>query len=585
MRKFNDIEYKRPDFKQLKKRLRAITKAVQNAPDVQVLSELLLQSTQVLNTAETSYSLAYIRNTMDTTNPFYSAEIQFYNKALPTLQPYQKKLCEAVLASRHVEGLKKKYGVQLLNLYRANAATSSTKLVPLVAKHSKLGTQYSKTVAGCTTEFRGEQLNLYGLLRHMQAPSRTQRKAAYLKWAKLYEGVSVKLDKQYDKLVSLRRKMGQRMDTDYIHLAYTQQNKFDYTPQDVAAFREQVLTVVTPLVAQMRLLQARRIGVDSIKYYDEDFLFKQGNPIPKGNQQQLLDFAAKMYHELSPETGEFFDFMTTHQLFDLPTRPGKHLGGYCTYLNHYKAPFIFSNFNGTSADVDVLTHEAGHAFELYTASRTQPIKDYYSATSEINEIHSMAMEFFAYPWMESFFGEQADSYRFAHLCDCIMTLPYLVCVDEFEHEVHSRPMPAQDRKVLWRSLEKKYMPWRDYDGVAFLAEGGFWMQKQHVFIYPLYYINYALAQFGALELYSRCITDHRYKTQPQCTTEAENQCKSGKQAWSDYLALCRAGGSKPYMELLKMANLSNPFAPGTVEQIIAPLRELLLTEPECMPLR
>ena len=264
----------------------------------------------------------------------------------------------------------------------------------------------------------------------------------------------------------------------------------------------------------------------------------------------MVAAASKMYHEMSPESGEFFDFMVKYDLFDLETRPNKHMGGYCTELQAYKAPFIFSNFNGTAADVDVLTHEAGHAFEAYLAMREQKIPSYAFSTSEINEIHSMSMEHFAYPWMKLFFGDDVEHRIFTHLYGAISCIPYLVCVDEFQHRVFEKPdMTHDERYAAWRDIEQKYMPWRDYDGNEFLEKGGFWMQKQHIFLYPFYYIDYALAQTCAFMLYKR-------------------MCENREQAWSDYLRLCRAGGSKGYFELLEVGNLKKPFDEQTFAETI-----------------
>ena len=232
------------------------------------------------------------------------------------------------------------------------------------------------------------------------------------------------------------------------------------------------------------------------------------------------------------------------------------MGGYCTSLPGYDAPFIFSNFNGTSADVDVLTHEAGHAFECYTAMRCQPLMSYHYSTSEVNEIHSMAMEFFTYPWMELFFGENADKYRRSHLMLALEVIPYMCCVDEFQHHIYAEELDAAGRRRVWRELERQYMPWRDYDGNTFLEGGGFWMQKQHIFLYPFYYIDYALAQTCVFELYGRMKQDRAA-------------------AWQDYLRLCRAGGSRGYMELLKVANLHSPFLPGSVEAAVRCVTESL----------
>ena len=183
-----------------------------------------------------------------------------------------------------------------------------------------------------------------------------------------------------------------------------------------------------------------------------------------------------MYRELAPEAGEFFDFMVEYDLFDLVTKPGKRVGGYCTFLPQYHAPFIFSNFNGTYADVNVLTHEAGHAFAGFTAAKFQKIPELFHSTSEINEMHAMAMELWTYPWMESFFGEKADDYRKDHLADALMGIPYLVSVDEFQHRVYENPdMTPMEWRAAWHEIEKEYMPWRAYDGNEFLEQGGFWM--------------------------------------------------------------------------------------------------------------
>jgi M3 family oligoendopeptidase len=165
------------------------------------------------------------------------------------------------------------------------------------------------------------------------------------------------------------------------------------------------------------------------------------------------------------------------------------------------------------------------------------------------------MEHFCYPYMESFFGDKADDYRYGHLMDALESIPYMVTVDEFQHRVFENPkMTAKERRQVWHELEATYLPWRDYDGHAFLEEGGFWMQKQHIFLFPFYYIDYALAQICAFEFYGRAKKDW-------------------ESCWADYYRLCQAGGSKGYFDLLKLAGLSNPFQEGTVQKIVDSLLE------------
>ena len=359
-------------------------------------------------------------------------------------------------------------------------------------------------------------------------------------------------------MVPLRDKIAKKLGfSSYIEFIYLSYGRYDYTAEDVAKFRAQVKEKIVPLCLELRKEQEKRLGVDKLHYYDEELIFPEGNAVPEGTTAEMVAKAQKMYHELSKKTGEFFDFMVEHELFDLETKPGKQTGGYCTFLNTFKAPFIFSNFNGTSADVDVLTHEAGHAFEAYTAAKQIPFMDMVFPTSEVAEIHSMSMEHFTYPWMEAFFGKKADDYRYAHLMNAMEVIPYMVCVDEFQHKVFENiGMTAKERREVWHQLERKYMPWRNYDGHKFLEEGGFWMQKQHIFVNPFYYIDYALAQICAFQFFERS------KKEPE-------------QAWADYYRLCQAGGSKGYFELLEMAGLKNPFADGTVEDVVEGLRPYL----------
>ncbi len=552
MESFSKIEYKRPDMNALKKKLKQTLRAFKKASSYEDARAAYLASLEEIGHVETSYVVASIRNTLDTTDKFYDGEMQFFNRAVAQLMPVSKSFTEALLRSPYRAEFEREFGRQLFTLAEIDHKTQSNKIILDLIRQGNVENAYKKTAAACKADFRGKEVNFYGLLKHMESPDREERKEAYLAWAKLYESISDKLDKQYDQLIKIRVRMAKKLGLpDYTAMGYLNMHRADYGPEEVARFREQVRTVIVPAVAKLRQAQAKRLGVDKLKYYDETCVFPDGNADPIGGQNELVPVAQRMYRDISPETGEFFDFLSEQGLFDLETRPGKHLGGYCTYLWDYKAPFIFSNFNGTAADVDVLTHEAGHAFAGYTAMRSQPLMTYLSSTSEINEIHSMTMEHFAYPYLSGFFGEEGvKKAKFAHLSSSLSTIPYLVSVDEFQHRVYENPfMSAKERRAVWHEIEQKYLPWRDYDGVEFLEEGGFWMQKQHVFLYPFYYVDYALAQVCAFEFYKRMKEDR-------------------KAAWASYLKLCQAGGSKGYFELLELAGLGVPFNEGNVENAV-----------------
>ena len=549
---FSEIVYQRPDMEALKAAVTEATRQVKAAESYAEVREAYFAVQENELKADTMWTVCYVRNTVDTTDAFYDGEMKWLREADAQTIPVFKAWKEALAKSPFRGELEAEFGAQLLRKIDAALLTSDEKIIPETIREGELRQAYQKTTAVASADFRGEKCNFSALLKHMQSTDRAERKEAFETWAGLYEQISDTLDAQYTEMVRLRDTMAKKMGfSSYTGMAYINRNRFDYTEEDAARFRDQVCRIITPAVAEIREAQRKRLGVDKLRYYDEGLKFPDGNAVPIGTAKELTEKARRMYGEMSPETGEFFDFMTEYELFDLETKPGKRMGGYMTSVPLYQAPFIFSNFNGTEGDVDVLTHEAGHAFQGYLAMRSIPVAALRGSTSEINETHSMSMEHFAYPWMEYFFGDQAEKYITAHLFGALCTIPYLVCVDEFQHEVYAKPdMTPMDRRKTWRAIERKYMPWRDYDGNAFLEGGGFWMQKQHIFLYPFYYIEYALAQICAFQYYGRM---------------KENR----KTAWEDYLRLCRAGGTKGYFELLETGNLLNPFREGTVEQSTA----------------
>ena len=548
---FPSMPSSRPDMDALRALYEKTTDLMKRAGSYAQAKQAFLDLQENEKAMSTMFSLCSVRNTIDTTDDYYDAEMKWLREQSASLIPLRKKYSEALAESPFRTDFEKEYGPQLFRLIDAGLKTSDERIVPDVIRQGEICQKYQKDSALAQTDFRGEKCNFYGLLKHMESTDRAERREAFHAWARLYESISPKLDGQYDELVRIRDGMAKKLGFDsYTSYAYLDRRRFDYSLTDAARFREQIRKVVTPAVSGIRKKQAEKLGVDRLRYYDEALLYPEGNADPIGTMEELVQKAQRMYREMSPETGEFFDFMVRYRLFDLETRPGKRMGGYMTRFPAYKAPFIFSNFNGTSADVDVLTHEAGHAFQGYLAMRSIPVSMLSGSTAEINEIHSMSMEHFAYPWMESFFGENCEKYLTAHLIGALSVLPYMCCVDEFQHRVYEKPsMDAMERRHVWRGIEKEYMPWRDYDGDSFLEEGGFWMQKQHIFLYPFYYIDYALAQMGAFQYYGRMKKDRQA-------------------AWQDYLRLCRAGGTQGYFELLKTGNLANPFREGAVEECV-----------------
>ena len=558
MEKFCEMQYVRPDGEALLQKIREATMQLRDSGDFETAKTIFWSVQEEATHFETMSSLAYVRNTINTKDAFYEKEMEYLFGIQPRLNVEMKAFHEVLLASAFLADFEKELGELYVQQIKADIRLTDACNVELQVKESMLKQEYSKTAAAPTTQFHGEELNFYGLLKKMQSDDRLIRKEAMEAWAALYESISEKLDSIYTELMKLRLQMAENLGfSSYEEMVFLKMGRYTYTPEDLAVFRRQVCEHVVPICEKLFENQRQRLGIDTLHYYDESIVFPDGNAMPIGTTQELLEKAGKMYREISKETGDFFDFMLAYDLFDLETRNGKQQGGYCTTFPDYKAPFIFSNFNGTDADIDVLTHEAGHSFEAYEAMRRIPLTEQTFSTSEVAEIHSMSMEFFTYPWMELFFGEHAEKYRKSHLWDALECVPYMACVDEFQHRVYEEKLfDAMERRKIWSELEKKYMPWRDYDGNAFLENGGFWMQKQHIFMEPFYYIDYALARFGSLEYYGHMMQDYQ-------------------SAWEDYYHLCCAGGSRSYPELLKIGNLSSPLEEGTVKKILDSIEEYI----------
>lgn len=562
---FKTLEYTRPDFEKLKKESSELTERVKKAGSYQELKDAMARMEELTSRLETQTTIAFIRNTLDTTDEFYEKEKEIIDNEVPLLMVNLTEFNKALLESPYKEDIDKDYGEELLKIIKRGLDSFDPALVTHMQEEAKLTSAYQKLMATAKIDFDGKILNLYGVQKYFQHPDREMRRKAFKAYSDFYLSNEEKMEEIFAELVKIRNEMGKVLGYEnFIPLGYLQQGRGDYGQKEVASFREQVRKEIVPLCSKLYEAQAKRIGVEDLMAYDEKFIFPDGNAEPIGDEDYLVEEARKMYHELSPETGEFIDFMIDHDLMDLVNKPNKASTGYMTRLTEYKAPFVFSCFNNTIGDIQVLTHELGHAFAGYEAMRHQKTSDYFNSSTDISEIHSMAMEQFSYPYAEKFFGDKADKFRFAHLQEAITFVPFGVAVDEFQHIMYANPdLTPKERTYEWHKLEEKYMPWRKYNEDEFMDRGGYWYHKLHIFLYPFYYINYTLTTMGAMELKKRF---------------EENK----EQAWEDYLNLCKAGASKSYLELLKVANLSVPFEEGSVAKAISYPKEILLSEIEKM---
>jgi len=555
--KFEDYKYEKVDIKDFSEQFNHHIERFNGSKTFQEQNDEMTKLIEMRNHFETMATLVEIRQSIDTKDEFYDKEKNYYDEIRPIYQGLVTNYYKSLINSKFKNDLVDEWGEWIFKIAELEIKTYSDEIVEDLKLENKLSTKYSKLLASAEIEYDGKVLNLSQMGPYLQSKDREVRKEAAEKATEFFEENETKFDEIYDKLVKLRDRMAKKLGFEnFTELGYLRMGRSEYGPKEVAVFREQVLKNIVPIANKIRKKQEKRLGLDKIKYYDEPLEYLTGNAKPKGDKDWMVNKAKKMYAELSPETNEFFEFMTDKNLLDLETKPGKSMGGYCTYIPEYKSPFIFANFNGTSADVDVLTHEAGHAFQNFR-SRDFSIPEYIWPTLEACEIHSMSMEFITWPWMNLFFREETDKYKYSHLSSGILFIPYGVTVDEFQHWVYENPEASpEERKETWRKIEKKYLPLKDYDGKDFYERGGYWFRQGHIFRDPFYYIDYTLAQICAYQYWIKFNQDRN-------------------SAWKDYLKLCDAGGSKPFLELVKYGNLESPFKKETVENISTPIDDWL----------
>ena len=554
---FNDYKYERIDIDAVKKQFEELIGSFSKADSAEKQCEIMDKVINLRNHIDTMITLVSIRHSINTADDFYDKENDYCDEISPLLYGFTTDFYEALVTSKFRKELEDKYGKFLFDQAECSLKTFNEEVIPQLQEENKLSSKYDKLIASAKIPFDGEERTLSQMAPYTQSKDRNIRKDAAKKVAEFFSAHKNDFDEIYDKLVKVRTEIAHKLGfKNYVELAYARLRRLDYNAQDVAGYRKQVLENIVPLHSELRERQAKRLGIDKLKFYDEPIKFNSGNADPHGDPEWILNHGKTMYRELSKETDEFFTFMTENNLLDLLSKKGKNSGGYCTYIPDYKSPFIFANFNGTAHDVDVLTHEAGHAFQVYE-SRGYEVPEYLWPSYEACEIHSMSMEFLTWPWMGLYFENDEDKYKFIHLSEALLFIPYGVTVDEFQHWVYENPEATpEERRNKWLETEKKYLPTRDYGEIDELKEGIFWFRQGHIFGTPFYYIDYTLAQVCAFQFWIK---------------SRENR----KKAWKEYLNLCRLGGSKPFFELMKAANLKNPFNEGTIASVIPKIREFL----------
>lgn len=541
--KFSQMEYKRPELAVLKQQIKDLTAQLQVAKSYEAAKAIFLKKEELEKHISTQSTLAEIRHTIDTRDEFYDGEVRFWNGAQPQLEEDLQKWIMAMLASPFRKDFAEEYGDLMFVNAEIALKTFSPEIIDDIQRENDLTQEYEKLLASAQIPFEGKDYTLSQMSPFKTDPSDARRLAAWKAEGQWYKDNQTALDGIYDKLVHLRDQMGKKLGYEgYTTLGYYRMGRNCYTKEDVEKFRAAVRTYLVPLADSIYREQAKRLGKEyPMSFADNALEFRSGNPRPVGTPDDILAQGKRFYDELSPETSEFFRTMLDGELLDVLSTEGKAGGGYCTSIPDYRVPFIFANFNGTQHDVEVVTHEAGHAFAAYMNRDRVPMS-YTWPSMEACEVHSMSMEFFAWPWAEGFFGKDTQKFYYSHLSGALTFIPYGTMVDHFQHIVYEKPdMTPAERHGVWKELLGIYMPWMKLDGdIPFYAEGEGWQRQHHIYSSPFYYIDYCLAQTVSLQFWALLQQDQ-------------------KNAWEHYMAYTRQGGSRTFTELLKNAGMESPF--------------------------
>jgi len=548
---FEQMSVVEPRIDDVRAEYAAIAKAFDGTADAAARRSAMKEWDALRKRLDTWNSLVHVHFSQDTRDAERKKRREYADSLAPKLQELDTGFMKKLLASVHRPELEEAFGKHAFDLWENEIATFDPVIEDDLVKESNLDAEYTELLSSARFEFLGETLNLPGLMKHFEARERDTRHDAYAAHWNWFEQQAATLDRIYDELVKLRHGMAKKLGyADFVELGYKRMTRVDYDRADVERFRSEVREKVVPLVAKIREQQRAALGLDELMMWDEPLFEPAGNPKPHGGHDWMVERATEMFSEMGSGLDEFWAIMRERGLLDLKTREGKAGGGYCTGFPEFGVPFIFANFNGTKGDVEVFTHEMGHAFQGWM-SRNQRLFDYLWPSSDACEIHSMSLEVLTYPHMEKFFDGEADRFRRIHLAGSLSFLPYGVAVDEFQHRIYESPDATPDeRHAMWRDVEKAYLPWREYGDIGYPAKGALWQRQLHIYGAPFYYIDYALAQVCALQFWTRAESDRN-------------------EAMDAYVKLCARGGEAPFQELARGAGLTSPFTEGALDAVAA----------------
>ncbi|MGM9605326.1 MAG: M3 family oligoendopeptidase [Faecousia sp.] len=546
---FQDMPYERIPYEAVEADYQALFRDVQAVSGEDDCLAVLKKHNRLAEKM-TPMDLCYVRHGMDVNDPFYAGEQAYYDEIGPKISDLENRFNRLLAESPFSSCFETIMGSFAFSLIRSGLEGHDSCLIPLEQEENALLRQYNQLVSNAKADYGGRQVSRSSLARDQQSSDREVRRKAYHAAVASWEAQRGELEDIYDSLVKNRDRQAKALGyPSFVELSYLRMNRIGYTPEDVKRFRDQVKTHLVGVGAALNERRRKRLGLEHLYPYDNAVFFPEGNPIPLGDDRFCLEMTRRMFGSLSPETKEYIDFLLDNGLYDVAMRDGKQTGGYCTQFEAYRAPFIFANFDGTSENAYIMSHEGGHGFFFYL-KRGEQIRERGWYTSEMAETHAMSMEFFTAPSMELFFGQRGSDYRRMHLEQAVSRILYQCQQDEFQQIIYEQPqLTKQQRNDVWARLEQDYFPFREYTGEDSLRVGSRWQRIPHTFLWPFYAIDYALAQVCALQYY-------RW------------MCEDPDGAWKSYLTFCHASGNQNFPEALQTAGLRNPFEADSLKDLM-----------------
>ena len=496
--KVSEMPYERISVESFREQAQGIIGKIRMAESAEDIKNARDEYNKISEEVETACALANCRFTLNTRDEFYNGEMDYYDNAMPLFTEIENEYKKAMLDSPYRADAEKLINPRVFKGFEMSLKTFSPAVIEDLQAENALVTRYSKFMGELAFEFEGEKMPLSVLRGKLEDDSREIRRKAAEAIGKTMEANAETFDEIFDGLVKIRTQIARKLGyKNFVELGYYRMGRVDYDENMVAAFRKSVETDIVPAVAQLKERIRNRLGLDKIMYYDDAISVTGEMPRPVIGTEEIFRNALAMYNDMKPEIGDFMQRMLDAEAFDVEARDGKFGGGYCTTFAKYKQPFILANFNGTSGDIDVITHEFGHA--LAADYMFKFAESDYPTGMETHECHSMSMEFLCHKYMDDFFGANADKYRYKHIVDAFSFIPYGTIVDEFQHLVYENPdFTPDERKAEYRKLEAKYRPYLSFEGIPYLEQGTRWQYQMHIYESPFYYIDYCIAQCVAL---------------------------------------------------------------------------------------